>query len=311
MVYSYTVNPMDRLRHAVRETLGITPDESLLNLIPLSFGLSARLLTSDTTNSLIHLYDTLLLMPRTATRTTICDIDHIILGDELSMIPSTSTAIFIRAWDKCLPKICKIPYNQTVARRECMMYEAIVIDSEGQEYALVPATSLVLENAANRVSKPRMVCKYGILMPQYACTLDQIPVPIDPAGALAYFDRLYNTLVYINNQGWMHGDVKPSNVFIDNSGIAWLGDYGSSVRIGQLSTYTGGTLLYQCREVDYMSQPLKHDLIGLVLTILNKFTPYTVPYTSLSKIVECIHAVEGKGMCVELRERCIEICNSV
>ena len=204
---------MDRLRRAVRETLGITPDESLLNLIPLSFGLSARLLTSDTTNSLIHLYDTLLLMPRTATKTTIHGVDHIILGDELSIIPNTSTAIFIRAWDKCLPKVCKIPYNHTIAPRECMLYEAVgLLGSQGQEYALMPVTSLILEYAANRVNKPRMVCKYGILMPQYACTLDQIPVPIDPASALAYFDRLYNTLVYINKQGWMHGDVKPSTV---------------------------------------------------------------------------------------------------
>ena len=100
-------------------------------------------------------------------------------------------------------------------------------------------------------------------------------------------------------------------MFVDSSGIAWLGDYCSSVRVDQLSTYTGGTLLYQCEEVDYMTQPLKHDLIGLVLTILHKFTPYNVPYMSLSKMIECIHAAEGKGMCVELRNKCIDICISV
>jgi serine/threonine protein kinase len=88
------------------------------------------------------------------------------------------------------------------------------------------------------------------------------------AYALKVLARLAPTLRFLHASGWLHGDVKPGNIFLDYSGCAWLGDYGSSVRLAEAARYTGGTPAYQCADIDPAAAPLRFDLAGLAVTLL-------------------------------------------
>lgn len=301
------VGHIDRLRDAVREVAGITPDESLIEDIHKSVALSTRLIIATTSDQLVNIYDTIRLMPHTETKATVRDKEHIAIFDDI-LVPGIQNAIFIHASDRGVPKVIKIPHKQSLVQHECEMYEEI--GTQVHDYALVPVTLLKLENAVRSTnnSPEKSFNRCGIMMPRYACTLGQIS--LDAAGALACFDRLYRTLVYINQQGWMHGDVKPSNIFIDSNGVAWLGDYGSSVRLNEVSEYTGGTPMYQCFGVDYLTQPLKHDSIGLVLSVLSLSTPLTTELMPMVEIIRRVQAAHPQAMCQELKNKCLDICNS-
>jgi serine/threonine protein kinase len=39
-------------------------------------------------------------------------------------------------------------------------------------------------------------------------------------------------VTFLHNRGFVHMDIKASNIFVDHSGAWWLGDFGSCVRVG-------------------------------------------------------------------------------
>jgi serine/threonine-protein kinase len=108
----------------------------------------------------------------------------------------------------------------------------------------------------------------GILMPHYACSLSAVPVPAEPASARRILSRMAAALDAVHAAGWLHGDVKPGNIFLDSAGEPWLGDYGSSCPYGQLAEFTGGTPAYQLEGLDAMAAPVQFDRAGLAVTLL-------------------------------------------
>ena len=70
-------------------------------------------------------------------------------------------------------------------------------------------------------------------------------------------------------RGWLHGDVKPSNIFLDYSGDAWLGDFGSSLWLIEIRcSFTGGTPTFQCGDVLVKREQLRFVLISLATSVL-------------------------------------------
>jgi serine/threonine protein kinase len=76
------------------------------------------------------------------------------------------------------------------------------------------------------------------------------------------------TLRFIHNSGWLHGDVKPSNIFLDYLGGTWLGDYGSSVTFAAVDSFTGGTPAFQCEDIRAADNALRFDLTGLAISVM-------------------------------------------
>lgn len=113
----------------------------------------------------------------------------------------------------------------------------------------------------------------GILMSAYAytgntlCTLREA---VSVNMALQMHTRMLAALNTMHACGWMHGDVKPSNIFFDAAGTPFLGDYGSSTPLTGLTAFTGGTELYQCAEVAPADEATARsfDYVGLALTLL-------------------------------------------
>jgi serine/threonine protein kinase len=134
----------------------------------------------------------------------------------------------------------------------------------------------------------------GILMPRYACTLSNIPPPMDASWALRVLSRMTAALHAVHAAGWVHGDVKPSNIFIDFAGEAWLGDYGSSRRMSDVDSYTGGTPAFQCADIS-VTERARFDRVCLAVTLCSAvgvLKPTHAPTAGWSKAAVCTALAE-------------------
>lgn len=109
-------------------------------------------------------------------------------------------------------------------------------------------------------------------MPAYHCSVSDIPSPLmDEEFILHQGRRIQQALATMHCEGYLHGDVKPSNIFVDSAGLWWLGDFGSSVPLARArQEFRGGTLLFQCEGVD--ADTPRFDFHGLAITILSKMS---------------------------------------
>jgi serine/threonine protein kinase len=157
---------------------------------------------------------------------------------------------------------------------ECELYAKVsAAQPIPQGVFLVPVELLDMRSGSSHVvpGQPSHVepLRRGVLMPAYAATLARFPAPMSVAIALEVASRLVPTLHFVHASGWLHGDVKPGNIFLDFWGDAWLGDYGSSVPLGKVeSCYTGGTPAFQCSDLVPAREPLRCDLAGLAVSLL-------------------------------------------
>lgn len=72
--------------------------------------------------------------------------------------------------------------------------------------------------------------------------------------AFSLLERIAPAIGFIHDNDWLHGDVKPYNIFIDSTGLAWLGDCGSSAHNSKLETvFHGGATVIQYDGVCYNS----------------------------------------------------------
>jgi serine/threonine protein kinase len=84
----------------------------------------------------------------------------------------------------------------------------------------------------------------ALLMPRYLNSLARSQV-FPKAVVAREARRLIAALKYMHAQGYVHMDVKGDNVFVDNSGAWFLGDFGSACRIGEVIRTTTPTF-YHC-----------------------------------------------------------------
>jgi len=88
---------------------------------------------------------------------------------------------------------------------------------------------------------------------EQAMTLEE---RLPPARVIGWMVSVAEALAFIHRQGWIHQDVKPSNIFLDDQGDAVLGDFGMAflARHGDRdqklsrSTLVGGTAYFMAPE---------------------------------------------------------------
>jgi hypothetical protein len=258
-------SPRERFRSLLAGA-GLRADELVLAVIARSAGLSYRMLVAGTVEEAVALYKAAEATPRTTTRLHLREAGIIVDGD--LAVPGAQTALFFHALKHEVPRVLKVPAGGS----ECALF-ADVAPRAPPDVFLVPVERLeffhgaqqqqVLGAPGERCSDVSPLLRAGILMPAYAGTLLCLPAPMSAAYALKVLARLAPTLRFLHASGWLHGDVKPGNIFLDYSGCAWLGDYGSSVRLAEAARYTGGTPAYQCADIDPAAAPLRFDLAGL------------------------------------------------
>jgi serine/threonine protein kinase len=136
---------------------------------------------------------------------------------------------------------------------------------------LVPVKILTLKSGVVKPThSPEKKFTKGVLMPKYSHSLCDLPIPMSPKLALTVGERIFQAINSMHQCEYLHGDIKPGNIFIDLHGQAWLGDYGSSVAFTDVERFVGGTARYQCAVVPAKLSPKLFDYMGLALTLLEK-----------------------------------------
>jgi serine/threonine protein kinase len=166
--------------------------------------------------------------------------------------------------------VLKIPRENSKVVKECKLFESIGTMAEKAEIALVPVESIKLKGHQRKDGSAAKLFEKAILMPIYACSLQDIPPPISAEYALLIFVRLSEVISFLIDKCWLHGDIKPSNIFIDHLGVTWVGDYGSSVKYENVREFTGGTPAYQCLDIGVVDNLHQFDKVGLVISLLEK-----------------------------------------
>jgi serine/threonine-protein kinase PknK len=89
---------------------------------------------------------------------------------------------------------------------------------------------------------------------------------------IAWAVQLAEALAHTHANGVVHGDVTPSNVFLDSNGFVLLGDFGSAVLLGDATTdgrVTGHTPAFAAPERRGSTPPTPaDDVYGLAATMM-------------------------------------------
>ena len=297
-------SPRERFR-ALLSASGISIDERIMSTIGRSGFLSSRVSMVSTSDDAIDLYESASMVPRTETRARVLrDLNVVIDGD--MAVPGASRALFFHAFENYVPRVLKVPAGGVdAATHECAMW-LDVKEHLLDDVFLTPVRLILLSGEATHAVhvvhiRPGVAettnLAAGILMPAYAGTLARVPSPADARYAARIIGRVEPALRFLHSRGWLHGDVKPSNIFLDYSGDHWLGDYGSSVRLFDIGrSFTGGTPTFQCGDVAAAKEPLRFDLVGLatsVLVMLGLLDVTAAPYDGwpLSALIAAVERV--------------------
>lgn len=263
VITNYKANFLKLLRDAM-----IEPQERVVALITGNGWLSSRMTVLTTSEEAVRLYNDASSFPQTETRSEVLKDSNIKIGCPI-FSPGVHATVFLSAFEGVpeIPRVLKVPHDQAQAATECRLYEELGQDAN--RYALVPVRPLKRKVRTHmNESGPVKSFNWGILMPTYACTLSEVvsfgPISIELAQHV--FTRINQALEFLQSKGWIHGDVKPSNIFIAHDGVAWLGDYGSSCTVAECAQFTGGTPMFQIHEID-VSHPL-FDKAGLCLSLI-------------------------------------------
>jgi hypothetical protein len=239
---------------ALLESGGISPDDHVLDTISRSVQLSTLMVSCFTLEQAIHLLELAGTVLHSTTKALVQSAAGVVV-DGMMPIEGVQSAMFFYAFKDCVPHVLKVlTGSPQKAKAECQLWRELRTAGGALDGVFcVPVTLIELRGThtvtlAGGGGSPTHL-RAGILMPRYACTLSNIPKPMDATWALRVLTRMSTSLHAVHAAGWVHGDVKPSNVFIDFAGDAWLGDYGSSCRTSGVALYTGGTPAFQCAEI--------------------------------------------------------------
>jgi hypothetical protein len=259
-----TVNILDRFRALVPFAV----EDHVLDTIVGNGWLSSRVGVIQTVEQATALYNEVIQIPWSQTRAEVLHDSNVTINGTMP-VAGAQTATFHFAFEEDVPRVLKIPLSQSKVDRECELYEQLGSEAECKSLALVPVRKLKLRGSirTNRFSPEKLV-GHAILMPPYWCTAADIPPPASKARVMSLLARISPALDFIHQAGWIHGDIKPTNIFLDVAGVAWLGDYGSSIRATDHEIFTGGTVKYQVSDVTVV-QGSRFDRVGLALVLLD------------------------------------------
>lgn len=105
-------------------------------------------------------------------------------------------------------------------------------------------------------------------------------VCIQPGMAVYIVRSALRGLELLHNSGFLHSDIKPSNVMVDKLGLVKLVDYGRAVRVDEKVSFLLGTPLYMAPETHIKQRSvIQSDIysLGLVLIEMLRGKPLVDP----------------------------------
>lgn len=252
---------------------GLVVQDHVLDTIARTPAFTTQLNVCRNADDAVHLYALASTVLHTKTRNLVERKSGIVV-DGLLPVVGVQTAMFFYAFKGTVPSVLKVPVGASgKAQSECRLYTSVESRLHGREVFLVPVSYVGLDGQYSVTygdgTSDSALVRAGIFMPLYGCTLETLP-SLTADDALEIVTRMSATLDFLHDCNWLHGDVKPSNIFIDHVGKAWLGDYGSSVQFSSVESFTGGTPAFQCVDVSYITSPERFDRTGLAISLLCK-----------------------------------------
>ena len=125
------------------------------------------------------------------------------------------------------------------------------IEQVEQEYAVASKLDHPNVRGVEKLMKGRQmfrVVEIGMLMELVdAETVDQHP-PDNIRGALDIFIQVARALAHMHERGFVHADLKPTNIMVDDRGVVKLIDLGQAAPIGTVKKRIQGTPGYMAPE---------------------------------------------------------------
>ena len=257
----------NRLRTTLVEA-GIAVDESFVRRVIGSRALQNALAFCSSAEDVAAFHEMAMRDPQSETRAAVLDESGISIDGDI-YFPHRTTALFKWAFDGAAPYVLKLPQGARAASRECRLYGAVGPAARGEGIHLVPVRWLRL-SGEHRVGTDVTLLREGVLMPPYPVTLAQAPASVVRVHGARILARLEAAVDFLGARGWVHGDVKPSNVFLDTDGEPWLGDFGSSFELADAATaFSGGTPSFQVDGVAANARDSAFDRAALVVSLIH------------------------------------------
>nr|CCC91049.1 putative protein kinase [Trypanosoma congolense IL3000] len=195
---------------------------------------------------------------------------------------------------------------------------------EGCDMPLDSSTAVIQENSfegAGAVISPNEIC---VCLVMELCVHGDIGMiikkskrsfmasglhPVPEAQILSWMKQCVAALTFIHGEGFLHRDLKPTNIFLDADRKAKIGDFGLAVATGVSQNSVVGTPLYIAPE-HLLNEPYgdKVDVWGLAVVMLELITLHDQPMNrrvvedsaAINKVVEQVVAMGFSGKIGEL-----------
>ena len=262
----------------------------------------------DTSEHASVIYDKASRLPRTSTRLALKQKNGIQIDG--SFPANSSKASFCYAFLNGCPLVLKLYDNQLNANREKEVAKRIGNQEACTENNLVFLFSIevLTENSPLEALTARLHSGslrpspfFALASPVYVMTLDKWPSPMYPRDLSKMGRQMLIALTKLHSLKICHNDIKPDNIFIDQNGNFFLGDFGACETMGAvIQEFTR----------DFMPECITHcskfsDYALLKATIL-KQSGITIPSTSTVEEYD----TQCRTLMMKLGEDCAALLSS-
>jgi hypothetical protein len=255
------------------------PDERILSKLFSNFA-SQVLLVASSPNESYDLYQQVKGLPASLTLQAIQAQSFVNVNGPLNIErPYILTATDTRNSKQLMVKILRVNHDNFAVSREQQLAaierEKLLCDVVASAVGLAFVSCEVIEitiDASETVHVGGAGSFSALKMPRYVTTVAEAAKFAIPA-LVGSARRMISALQYLHERSWAHMDVKGANIFVDTEGQWFLGDFGSTTKLGHSITTCTDCFYKSQLSSETIADP-KYDWYMLCVTLCIESSPY-------------------------------------